>query len=47
MAASARGHIEIVALLLQVEGIDVNYGVSSMTPISTIWPPHPTITNSH
>ena len=47
MAASEKGHIEIVAMLLQAEGIDVNYGVSSMIPTPTISPHHLTITNPH
>ena len=37
--ASRNGHTEIVAMLLKVEGIDVNKGVSVMTAISTkSWP---------
>ena len=40
--ASENGHTEIVALLLQAEGIDVNKSVSSMTPTLTMSPYHPT-----
>ena len=45
MAASEKGHIEIVAMLLQAEGIDVNQEVSIM--ISIMFPHYPPITNPY
>ena len=45
--ASENGHTEVVTLLLQVEGIDVNKGVSIMIPISTLSSSHPTTTNPY
>ena len=43
--ASRKGHIKIVNMLLQVDGIDVNKEVSSMIFITDISPSHPITTN--
>ena len=45
MEASENGHTEMVAMLLQVEGIDVNEAVSSIIPTPITSTHHPTITN--
>ena len=41
-SASRNGHAEIVAMLLQAKGIDVNKEVSIIIPTPTISSPHTT-----